>query len=234
MSDDNSLSGSYVPTVLPNAEEAALSFQVEWESEIHLRRLADAFLIDVVMNSTTLPRQFAGTVGISSGVFDGDVDAANAWLQRTIEIVRLSYTDAVKASIMMLLTTASNRAMIDLGISPFDVKVLLKDQMSFMEQALRHQFGMTPGRAPMWRPMELSVAIAEAMQRIPIEEEITYDSVVAIMREMIPERAPFSGESLRKMLKPLGISWKKLKADAARRKRKASRSRVETEKRSIH
>jgi len=221
MSDEDKASGGF-----------QLQFKIQWEGDIAPREVPGIAIIDLCIRGSTLPeRQPAGTVGVSLGIFDEDVKVANEWFDRTVKIFGKSYSQVVMDALAVLLTTASSRALIDLGISPFDIKAVLTDQLMLAEKAIRRQLNMGAGRLPMWGAAELSLAIAQAMQRIPTNEEITYDSVVATMREMIPERAPFSGESLRKMLKPLGISWKKLKTDAGRRKRKANRSRAKTEKR---
>jgi hypothetical protein len=115
-------------------------------------------------------------------------------------------------------------ALIEMGLSPLTKPAVLADMMQLADKVLRVRLGMKQGRAPMWSAAQLSEAIIGAMVTLPAGMKITYDSVIEAIREHHPDRAPHSGESLRKMVKDLQLEWKALKAIAERQRKKTGKT----------
>lgn len=194
-------------------------FEIVWEGALRTRQLPEISLIDLFLSGNTIPLQPAGTVGASMPYFENQ-EQVEEWRLRTLEVFRKHYTQAVMDGLASLLAMGSMVALIEMGLSPLSKPAVHADMMQLEDKVLRVRLGMKQGRAPMWSAAQLSEAIVGAMVSLPTGTKITYDSVVEAIREHHRDRAPHSGESLRKMVKDLQLEWKALKAIAERQRKK--------------
>jgi hypothetical protein len=194
-------------------------FEIVWEGALRTRQLPEITLIDLFLSGNTIPLQPAGTIGASMPYFENQ-GQVEEWRLRTLEVFRKHYTQAVIDGLASLLAMGSMVALIEMGLSPLTKPAVLADMMQLADKVLRVRLGMKQGRAPMWSAAQLSEAIIGAMVSLPAGTKITYDSVVEVIREHHRDRAPHSGESLRKMVKDSQLEWKALKAIAERQRKK--------------
>jgi hypothetical protein len=206
-------------------DELVPTINIEWEGQFHRREDSAISLIDLFLKDETQHHQIAATVGASMPHFANQAQA-DAWFEQTIKTFCKGYRQAVIDALGSLLAAASGIALIELGLSPLDKQAILGDHIIYAEKLIRRQLGLRPGRAP-WRASELYISILRAMQSMPTNEKITYDNVASSLRKSHPDRAPHSGEALRKMLKEMKVEWKHLKgmANQERQKRKNGNSK---------
>jgi hypothetical protein len=68
----------------------------------------------------------------------------------------------------------------------------------------------SPGQTSRWTVNELAGAVQEALESLPAHEK-TYPKVAALLKKSHPEKAPPSGQALRKLLQRKEIDWWKFK-----------------------
>lgn len=71
-----------------------------------------------------------------------------------------------------------------------------------------------PGQHSQWTKDELERVVRGVLAILPTPRSRTYDKVTKILKGLYGDRAPESGEALRKMLDRFGLDWKKLKPDS--------------------
>lgn len=206
-----------------DGEGLVAQFEIMWKGALQTRQLPEITLIDLLLGGNTIPMQPAGTVGASMPYFERK-EQIDEWRLRTLEVFRKEYTQAVMDSLASLLMMGSMIALIEMGLSPLTKPAVHADMMQLADKVLRVRLGMKQGRAPMWSAAQLSEAIIGAMVSLPVGTKITYDSVVEALREHHRDRAPHSGESLRKMVKDLQLEWKALKVIAERQRKKTGKT----------
>lgn len=204
-------------------EGLVAQFEIVWKGALQTRQLPEITLIDLLLGGNTIPMQPAGTVGASMPYFENQ-EQVHEWQLRTLEVFKKEYTQAIMDSLASLLGMSSMLALIEMGLSPLSRSAVLADMLNLTDKVLRVRLGMKQGRAPMWSAAQLSEAVVAAMVSLPSGEKITYDSVRDALREHHPDRAPHSGESLRKMVKEAQIEWKALKAVAERQRKKTGKT----------
>lgn len=201
------------------ADVQAARFELVWNGILRTREVPGVTLIDLFLGGGTLPMQPAGTVGASMPYFERP-EQIDEWRAHALKIFGEQYTQAIIDALASLLAMASTVALIEMGLSPLSKSAAHADLMQLADKVLRVRLGMKQGRAPMWSAAQLAEAVVAAMVSVPTGVKITYDSVVEVMREHHPDRAPHSGESLRKMVKEAQLEWKELKAIADKQRKK--------------
>jgi hypothetical protein len=80
------------------------------------------------------------------------------------------------------------------------------------KQIVRKDLGLpNAGQPSHWKKSELATAIMAAFDLLPTPGDKTYENVSKFLKEWYGEKAPESGESLRKMVARFKLSWKQLK-----------------------
>ena len=98
-----------------------------------------------------------------------------------------------------------------LEIETVDLRDQAKIHGQQTQKAVLRRFGIQrAGRAPQWQKSELSRAVLAALRTLP-KREHTYRGVAARLKSQYGEKAPKSGDSLRKMVEGFGLDWQALK-----------------------
>ncbi len=166
-------------------------------------------------SQTIVPPQIAATVGASRTFFEKP-EQVEEWRARTLKIFGAQYGQALIDALGGMLHSSSTLALIEMDLMPAEKEALLRDHLAVAEKVLRRRFGLDAGRPRQWSAMELSASIARAMAALKLRER-NYDGVAKKLQETQPERAPTSGESLRKLIKFYQIDWKRIKRDTERK-----------------
>jgi len=131
-------------------------------------------------------------------------------LRPTLALTLASITDrAFEATIHDLHDELGKLALIQPAISRTKAINIINE---FYDRQFKTLIGETgPGSFSQWTAPELNFAIREAMTLIPDRRNRTYDNIAAILKNKFDDKAPDSGDSLRKLVKRLNINWMDLK-----------------------
>lgn len=191
-----------------DAENPDFTFQLA--GDIRERVEHDILFFDLDFGRGTKPYKPAATVALSGALFNNDGTLARAWANRFRDIFNNAIQDSVIQALQLSFYDALGLALIEHGLAPFGKKEVLRDHIAIVDKTLRARFGLAPGRPAQWTATELARAISEAMSSLPPARH-TYDKVAEKLQKKFPDKAPKTGESLRKTVKLLGISWKQAK-----------------------
>jgi hypothetical protein len=87
-----------------------------------------------------------------------------------------------------------------------------KSLLSSEDKQAKERLGFKQrGQKSKWNKDELARAVMEACDTLPPEKR-TYGRVCSVLKERYPDKAPKSGDSLRKLLISNGLVWEVLKA----------------------
>ncbi len=197
-----------------SAEKPDFTFQLA--GDIRERVENDILFFDLDFGRGTKPYKPAATVALSGALFNNDGTLARAWANRFREIFNNVFQDSVVQALKLSFHDAMGLALIEHGLAPFGKKEILRDHLGIVDKTLRARFGLAPGRPAQWTATELARAISEAISSLPPARR-TYDKVTEKLQEKFPDKAPKTGESLRKTVRLLGIDWKQAKKIAAKR-----------------
>lgn len=206
-------------------ENEALTFSLSSEGLLPLRLAGNVLVMDLMIREREgKPYVPVASFGASTPTFDDDEQKAEAWRERTFKIFGEHMVSAVRDALGVLLYDAAHLALIEENLVGYDKRGALHQHLAIEEKIARERLKMGAGRPPMWTAPELAQAIATALDGLDDLKQ-TYAGVATKLKEVHPERAPKSGESLRKTVKDLGIDWKRLKKEARERdERKRKRS----------
>jgi hypothetical protein len=97
-------------------------------------------------------------------------------------------------------------------IESIDMKEVLREHTRAAEARLKERLDLRgPGRRSEWTRLDLTNAVSEALKELPKKREQTYNHIARVLKEKYPDKAPESGDSLRKTLKRFEINLKELK-----------------------
>jgi hypothetical protein len=195
-------------------EIPTLSFKFDGRGELRPRQDGNVILIDLFFGKhgeELLPISGAG----GSVSFFKNAQQVAAWCDRAQDIFGEGFQDAIKIALIVLLNDASSLALVEQSLSPFDKEAILRDHLAFAEKLIRRQLKMDAGRPRQWTAIELSVVIDQVMRQLKPRER-NYDGVAKKLQEVQPQRAPASGESLRKLVKFYRVNWKRIKQGVER------------------
>jgi hypothetical protein len=187
------------------------------ELDIWGKSLPDMLLLQLTrrVEGGSLP---VAAAGASWGLLESK-EIMQAWAARTVELFRADVQGFVLNGLALLLHEASSRALVEAGIVPYDNRGILRFSLDMTERLARERLKMEAGRPSKWNSLDLSQAIADAMAELA-DGQCTYNKVAEKMRKKYGDRAPKSGESLRKMVRLLEVDWMRIKREAkGKRKR---------------
>jgi hypothetical protein len=165
------------------------------------------------------PFPYTALVGVSTPehLFKNE-EQAQEWIALTEGLFRTHAKTALLNALRMLLLDAGNLALMEQNITSVDKRSVLHNHLALSEKFARELFKLEVGRPPHWTSDELSQAISEAMYAL-LPRERNYDGVAGKLRDVYGERAPASGGALRQQVIRLGLNWKELKGEVAKRRK---------------
>ena len=87
-----------------------------------------------------------------------------------------------------------------------------KSLLSSEDKQAKERLGFKQrGQKSKWDKNELARAVIEALGTLPSEKQ-TYEHVCSVLKERHPDKAPKSGDALRKLIQRHGLVWEVLKA----------------------
>jgi hypothetical protein len=188
-----------------------LTFSLSLAGKVSARVAGGVVFIDLfTSDGKGRPYVPIGSHGVSIPTFEGNERQAVAWINRAQDIFGEWLVDTIRESLALLLSDASSAALIEVGLSQWGKQGALQMHLEVLERLLRARLKIGDGRQPRWTAAELWQAIVTAMESLP-ESRRTYPGVAKKLQEMHPDRAPKSGESLRKTVEALELNWKKAK-----------------------
>ncbi len=102
----------------------------------------------------------------------------------------------------------------DMALDEVDLNAQARIHAKQTATLVRQRLGLRKnGQRSLWSRFELARAVFDAMGAIPNHPDRTYEGVVEELKKRHPDKAPESADALRKMLKRMGLSWKRIKAD---------------------
>jgi hypothetical protein len=120
--------------------------------------------------------------------------------------------DALMGEASVHLDLITNVLLNDLGIVKIDVPGLLDEVSAARSRALKRSWHLPlKGRHSQWTPSELTIAVRSALDSIPENEKKDYENVAFKLQKSHPDKAPKSGDALRKLMSRLDVNWKDLK-----------------------
>jgi hypothetical protein len=170
------------------------------------------------------PYQALAAVSVPESLFKND-EQAQEWIDRTKNLFRAHAQDAIFNALRLLLYDAGNLALIEQNLMPVNKRDVLHDHLALSEKFARELLKPEAGRPAQWTDIELSKAISDAMHALPYCNR-NYDGVADKLGEVYRERAPASGGALRQQVIRLGLNWKELKDEVAKRRKTARASYV--------
>lgn len=81
----------------------------------------------------------------------------------------------------------------------------------YNKRAKKYMSTPGPGQHSQWTKDELERVVRGAIALLPNTRDRTYSRVAQILKDFYGDKAPKSGEALRKLLNRFGLDWKKLK-----------------------
>jgi hypothetical protein len=198
-------------------EDEAQTFNISFEGEMPTRIAGDVFVMDVLIRQAEdKPFVPVASFGATTQTFDRDERKAEAWRERTWKIFEDNLRTTISEALGLLLYDAAHLALIEEKLADYDKRGALHRHLTWAEKLVRKRLKMEAGRPASWTAPELSEALRIVMETLP-ETQRTYAGVAKKIGEIYPGRAPKSGESLRKTVVLLGIDWKKIKRETAKR-----------------
>jgi hypothetical protein len=87
-----------------------------------------------------------------------------------------------------------------------------KSLLSSEDKQAKERLGFKQrGQKSKWNKDELARAVIDAFRTLPPEDQI-YERVCSVLKERHPDKAPKSGDALRKLIQRHGLVWEVLKA----------------------
>jgi hypothetical protein len=182
------------------------------------------FVLFALGDPRPFPYQALAAVSVPESLFKND-EQAQEWIAKTKNLFRTHAQDAIFNALRILLFDAGNLALIEMNIASTDKRGMLHGHLALSEKFARELLKPEAGRPAQWTDIELSEAISEAMNAL-LSRQRNYDEVADKLREVYGERAPASGGALRQQVIRLGLNWKELKSEAAKRRKPARVSYV--------
>jgi hypothetical protein len=175
-----------------------------------------ALIIDLDFGRGTEPYAPAARTVLPAEQFNGDGQLARDWANRFQEIFGATMQEAVVQALQRNFWDAASLSLIEMKLASYGKTEAMQDHLVVTEMQLRAKFGLppSPGRPPQWKPTELAGAISQIMVALRPDCR-TYGNVAEKLMKLYPGKAPKTGESLRKMVKLLGVDWKQLKKIAS-------------------
>ena len=96
-----------------------------------------------------------------------------------------------------------------------DEEMLIGEHLRNTEYTLRLIYDVPrPGTRSKWTAITLSREVRAALAELRLSRLHTLESVAEVLKKKHPDKAPKSGEALRKLLARLKVDWRRLKAEA--------------------
>ncbi len=140
-----------------------------------------------------------------------DEDQYKDWARRVYRSYHETVAETLIIESFSHLVLVSNFLLDHLKIQEIDLKRLIDEYARRRAQDTRRALKITvKGRHSLWTQVELERAVRQALKELPAHLR-TQRAVADRLRKAHPEVAPKNGESLRKLMRSMGMNWSKLK-----------------------
>jgi len=164
-----------------------------------------------------LPGRTYSLFQIPASVFPDEEKRAE-WVEATRRAFKKTLLDTLMHEARLNFTDAANHLLDHMGLDRTSKKELLESHIKATAERVRIQFRVGgKGRYSKWTRLELARDVTAALQSLPVSER-TLANVAARLKEAPEpkkrEKAPVSGEALRKLLSRFKIEWEQLMPDS--------------------
>lgn len=153
---------------------------------------------------------FTGETELDASLFaDDDTLKKFAWLVNN-KFSRM-FGEVLAHEAILHLNDVIHFTLNELGLDSIDLRGQAKAHARNTQKLVLDRMGVQKaGRAPQWQKYELGRAVVAILRKMPKKEQ-TYKTVAERLREQYGDKAPKSGDALRKMLEGHELDWQGLK-----------------------
>ncbi|HEX8843073.1 MAG TPA: hypothetical protein VF791_00305 [Pyrinomonadaceae bacterium] len=156
---------------------------------------------ETVTRETTIPLDFFK-----------DEAQCREWCNEVTRVYHETLSDALRGEAGIHFDLVTNMVLNDLGIVKIDLPGVIDGLAAMRAKGAKLSMHLPlKGRYSQWTPAELTLAIKAALRSIPEYEKKDYENVAARLKKSHPDKAPKSGDALRKLVGRLDLKWRDLK-----------------------
>ncbi|MDQ3821070.1 MAG: hypothetical protein M3362_25775 [Acidobacteriota bacterium] len=142
-----------------------------------------------------------------------DSGQCEQWASKVRQVYHDTLSDALMGEAGEHLNLVTNLLLNDLNIARVDIPALIDEVAERRAMAAKRSLHLPMrGRYSQWTATELTLAVRAAIDSIPKHEKQDYDNVAARLQVTHPDKAPKTGDALRKLVGRLNLKWKDLKS----------------------
>jgi hypothetical protein len=156
---------------------------------------------DMVTRETTIPL----------GLFKDEAQCRE-WCNEVARVYHETLSDALRGEAGVHLDLTMNTLLNDLGITKIDIPSLIDEVAAVRARGAKLSLHLPlKGRYSQWTPTELTLAVRAALSSMSDHEKKDYENVAFRLQKSHSDKAPKTGEALRKLMSRLDVKWKDLK-----------------------